>query len=609
MQKNRSKNIKDTKLYLNKQIGYYIPIIFMIVIVPLITFGKIIELNPEESNFWLGGKTHVDFYNYYKSIAIILATLSLSVAYGALFLNNKLPLQKEKRYYLPMNIYILMATISTIMAHNKHIAVVGFIEMHQGIFVLISYIVITFIIMNYIRQDNDIKIIVYSFMLITLLEGILGISQYFGFDFLKSALGLKLITPKELSNSIINFNFGKYTIYGTLYNTNFVGSFATLTLPLTIILYLYETEKVKSITFGIVSLLAFSLWLGCNSRAGYLGIILATILGTIVFRKVIKLKYKKSIILIIGFIFISLIFNIVSGGRSLNQFLRLNPYAQSDIVENNQYQNQIKFEEVSINKNEFIIKTNKNVLSGVIDDSTLSFFDEFRNKLDLTIDSEGKMKFIDKRYDGYDFRILSQNPAQIKASIYGRNWDLFITTENEFKVISFNNKLMVPLEAPRLKLFDGKETFASNRGYIWSRTIPMLKDTVIIGYGPDNFPMVFPQEDYVGRFNVGSSGMIDILIDKPHNMYLQSAVNTGILSLVSLISIWSIYLIDSLKIYIKGNIKSFAEYMGAVIFLSISAYLIAGIFNDSVVSVAPLFWVLLGTGIGINRMILDKKGI
>ena len=40
--------------------------------------------------------------------------------------------------------------------------------------------------------------------------------------------------------------------------------------------------------------------------------------------------------------------------------------------------------------------------------------------------------------------------------------------------------------------------------------------------------------------------------------------------------------------------------------LSVTAYLVAGTFNDSIVSVAPLFWILLGTGIGINKIIKDN---
>jgi O-antigen ligase len=101
--------------------------------------------------------------------------------------------------------------------------------------------------------------------------------------------------------------------------------------------------------------------------------------------------------------------------------------------------------------------------------------------------------------------------------------------------------------------------------------------------------------------------MLNILIDKPHNMYLQTAINTGVISLLALLAIWGIYLFDSFKIFIKGNMESFAEYMGAAIFLSISAYLVAGLFNDNIISVTPLFWILLGMGIGINRMIKTQN--
>jgi O-antigen ligase len=113
------------------------------------------------------------------------------------------------------------------------------------------------------------------------------------------------------------------------------------------------------------------------------------------------------------------------------------------------------------------------------------------------------------------------------------------------------------------------------------------------------------EKDIERVFNVGSSGM-NIIVDKPHNLYLQTAVNTGVLSLISLLFFWGIYLVNSMKIYLKGNLNSYTEYMGAAIFLSITAYLVAGMFNDSIVAVAPLFWILLGMGIGINRMVKDK---
>ena len=102
----------------------------------------------------------------------------------------------REKYYIPIIIYSSFVIISTINAHNNWVAVVGFPDLYQGVFVLLSYIILMFIMLNYTRNERDIKVIVYSFVLLTVLEGLLGLSQYIGFDFLQSDLGKSLITPK-----------------------------------------------------------------------------------------------------------------------------------------------------------------------------------------------------------------------------------------------------------------------------------------------------------------------------------------------------------------------------------------------------------------------------
>src|SRR5690606_8579420 len=77
-------------------------------------------------------------------------------------------------------------------------------------------------------------------------------------------------------------------------------------------------------------------------------------------------------------------------------------------------------------------------------------------------------------------------------------------------------------------LFSGYEGYASGRGYIWSRTLPLLKKHIILGSGADTYMIAFPQQDYVGLSNYGYG---DQLVTKPHNLYLQVGVQTGLLSL------------------------------------------------------------------------------
>ena len=73
--------------------------------------------------------------------------------------------------------------------------------------------------------------------------------------------------------------------------------------------------------------------------------------------------------------------------------------------------------------------------------------------------------------------------------------------------------------------------------------------------GADTFAMYFPQADYAGKYNIGYfSDTRNVIVDKPHNMYLGIAVNTGVISLIAVLCIFGLYLIDSFKIYRKKRV-------------------------------------------------------
>jgi len=86
-------------------------------------------------------------------------------------------------------------------------------------------------------------------------------------------------------------------------------------------------------------------------------------------------------------------------------------------------------------------------------------------------------------------------------------------------------------------------------------------------------------------------------------MYLQIGINTGLMSLLALLALYLMYFIDSMKIYFKRDINSFLEYVGVGAFTGIMAYLAAGIFNDQIISVAPLFYSMVGLGLAVNRLV------
>ena len=90
-------------------------------------------------------------------------------------------------------------------------------------------------------------------------------------------------------------------------------------------------------------------------------------------------------------------------------------------------------------------------------------------------------------------------------------------------------------------------------------------------------------------------------------MYLQIAVQTGVPSLIAFLIFFGWYIISSLRLYWKQSYESYMSKIGVGILASVIGYLILALTNDSCIAVSPIFWVLTGIGLAINRQ-LKKAG-
>lgn len=95
--------------------------------------------------------------------------------------------------------------------------------------------------------------------------------------------------------------------------------------------------------------------------------------------------------------------------------------------------------------------------------------------------------------------------------------------------------------------FEGREKMGSSRAYIWSISLPLLKHMIFAGYGPDTFAIYFPQYDYIGRLK--AYGTTSIIVDKPHDLYIKNVINTGVLSLIALLVLFTGYFVQSVRVY------------------------------------------------------------
>jgi len=587
---------------------YYIPLLLIVNFVPLITYSKYVDLNgTTQALYWTGQNIYLDFFSFWKARWLVVLTIISLVTYIYLFLSKKLPLKKELKYYLPMAVYAIFVILSTIFAIDVETALSGFVDMYQGMWVLLSYVLVTFLAINYVNNEKNIKLFINAFVILIIIEGIIGVGQYFGFDIFNTNLGNHLILANGIKvDGGLNFKFGKYTIYGTLFNTNFVGSFATLMMPIAVV-FLINSKTIKKRILAVCTLmLCLFTWIGCNSRAGYVGLFASVLVAIIMLRKYILKYWKYSLCVVLAGLIGLVGLNFASGGKVTNQLSRLNIIEEINRVkEENNNSELFKFKSIDINGNLVKIKTSHQELRIKLDGEKLYFLDQHDNILTMKTTEDGYLVVdgvepsylkleISKNYPG--FTVTSAWMPQLKLNFY--------ISEDGIKILNNGGRLTLPTDAESIEFFAGLEQFASNRGYIWSRSVPLLNDYIIVGAGPDNYTYAFPQDDMIAKANTYYDATV--VVDKPHNMFLQIAINTGVISLIALLIFWSIYLITSLKLYWNMRYDSLEKLMGLACMLSVIGYLVAGIFNDQIVSVAPLFWIIIGIGISINTRLISK---
>ena len=126
-----------------------------------------------------------------------------------------------------------------------------------------------------------------------------------------------------------------------------------------------------------------------------------------------------------------------------------------------------------------------------------------------------------------------------------------------------------------------------------------MKHYLLLGSGADSFALVFPQSDYVSAYQGGYENM---LITKPHCIYLQAAVQTGVLSLLLLLAFYLWYAADCLKLYFLKQIPDDRTAFAVAIFSATTGFLVLSLINDSTICVTPVFCALLGIGLALNRI-------
>lgn len=600
-----------------KSITFFFPIALVLTIVPLIVRMRISELDEDTLKLY-GSSANSDLFTQNKEICLIF--LSAIILIIAITCFKKFYEKKDKL----INIMIICSLIflgftflSTLFSKYKHVAFWGIYDRSEGFITIACYILLFIYSIYTFKKTEEFKFILIPILILVYINGFLGLFQYFGSDLIKTSLGGLIAIPSSynIDPSKLSLAYESGTIYGTLYHYNYVGSFTSLVLPILFGACIIEDDIfLKLLSMG-GSLVGLWLLFGSTSRAGIIGFGAIIVFACIFFGKLL-LKKKKALLITLACLAVFAVgLNFATSGKIFRRIPSLVSDGLSLFKSNTDFDYR---DHIPVKNIEHI--DNNIVLTLPTDTLTISFENNdyvFRNSKNEVVDYKSEFNSKIKAYDytttDANFSNISFRSGKIKSKTKNDGLMLILNGSNEFMFITRDDNSMhlidpktleeIDLEFPETIGFNGKEKLASARGYIWSRSIPLLKDTLILGSGPDTFSFDFPQHDMLGKLY--AYGTTNMIISKAHNLFLQIGLNNGVVALIAFVILIMVYIIDSLKLYALKNKYDEKQILGSILALSVIGYLFTGLFNDSVICVAPIFWIILGVGAAVN--FINKK--
>lgn len=586
-----------------------LPLLIIIAIIPLVVRMRAVTTGLNIFPWYSAQEPQADFFLSAKSNCFILMSVIMTILiiwylYDKFLKKNTHItlgiLDNETKFtyeLIPLFIYGLLCLISTIFSNYSTFGYKGILNQFESIFVLLGYCIAVYYAFIFINSESDIHNLFNWLLASSIILTLLGLTQATGHDFFSSSFGKHLIIPSKYWDLLeqVTFTFEKNRVYLTLYNPNYVGLYTSLVLPIFIVLFAFSKQKLYKSLYGFAIIGLVFCIVGSSSRNAFVAIIVALMLMIILFRKYILKKWKLvtlSSLMILSMFFVANMYMNNSFIQRIESILNFSPdipFTLSSLITNNDSV------ELVYNNNKLSITAspgNENLL-----DFTL--VDNSGKKLETSLDNSTGLYIIhDERFSSIQLQQATLNEINCFGLIIdGTSWFFSNETgDGSYYYLNPVGKFEKIIHADSA-VFSRYENLGSGRGYIWSRTIPLLKNSLILGTGADTFTLVFPQNDYLGRFH---HNYLDSIISKPHNLFLQIGVQTGVPSLIAIIFFYLIYFLTSIKLYINNNFETYFSQAGSAIFIGSVGYMISSIFNDSTVAVSPIFWVLIGCGIAIN---------
>ena len=494
---------------------------------------------------------------------------------------------------VPMAVFAVFAFLSAVTSDYRNYCFSGSFEQFENVFVLMGYALMVYYILIVVQSEREVKSILNVLTVSTLGLGLIGTLQTLGYNIMGTDFAKSLIIPSYIQVDM-QITTGDNTAFMTLYNPNYVGVYVAMLFPMYATLLLFAKKHLERLVYAVTLVLLLIGLYGSGSKAAFL---------VIAVEMVVLLVFMRRPILKFWYVVIPAATALVCIFLLVNQ-AQDNVYTQRIAQALRMHKTEYTLESIETMDDGVYIRYKGNELKVAAKNygGLLSFVvtDEAGNEPQMSLQENGYVYVMeDERFAGMEMYFLQyEEYIGFCVNIEGHDWVFTNEYAEDGSYYYLTTKGMFDkLHMAEQVIFNDYERVLSGRGYIWSVSIPLLKEHFILGSGADTFVMTFPQQDYLRLWR---NGFAEQIMSKPHSLYLQVGVQDGVIALLAMLAFFVMYLGYSVRLYIASRFESFYECAGVAVMLAVLGFAVMGISNDSSITVSPIFWVLAGLGVWLN---------
>ena len=595
---------------------------------PFIARLVVMRVSESEKTFFStqnGLISDVALYSKEIAIAAFAAIAVLFFIGERIFTDKPEPFEKDalKRFKVPLamlGVMTLFSALSFAFSAEKEVAWLGVFTEYEGFLAMISYVVVFMFGLYYLRKTDCAEFFKHFVIVVSIITGVLCCIELFWKPILEFRFVQHLISPEKYTALAESIESRYFTGQSALLfnNPGFLGGFAALMLPIDVALAAEaKTKFYRAARIAASALICVALY-GSDSKAAWVSLLVTVPLMS--FFMIRNTKDRKKTSVVIGITLVAAFAAFALAGIGVRATLSEEETKNTTSAGESKL---FKLDKAELKDGVLYFTSGEDTLVCSVDgdlfyeyDTSLvdeteyvdcivikdgegrtlgrqpSRFDNDRVELHLTgvapsdprfdmitVATEGQMVYFCFGYEG---------PAQ------------FAMFEEGFKSFAQEDILEDMIPQPAVTGFESLYGFGTGRGYIWVQSLPVMKDSLLLGKGCGNFAFNFRQNELVGLLN--THGSMKYVIDRPHNWYIQVFVSNGLPFLLAMLALFALIVIRGIRLAIRKEIGAFELGLlaGGVTFM------ITGLINDSCITVNPLFWLVLG--LTARRILLSGTG-